>query len=254
MVERPQKDRLSAIILAVILGAIGVHRFYLRQPGLGILYILLLFVGLSPMLGIIDAIAMAVRGEDDFNRRYNPEYYYGRRSIAEHHFKEYAQRRTRRRRKKKQNISDTRSLERLKQKGKREFKQYDLEEAIETFEKGLRLDNKDIPLHFNLACSYSLAENKEQAYAHLSKAVELGFDNYDKIMSHDALAFLRIQDDWDEFRKNGFTLYRKNLETSQGPNLLDQLSRLNNLREAGHLSLEEFRQKKKAILSKSAEE
>lgn len=49
------KDKNVAGILALFLGAFGVHRFYLGQTGLGILYAVFM-TGISTILGIIDAI------------------------------------------------------------------------------------------------------------------------------------------------------------------------------------------------------
>ena len=38
-VQKPKKDKVTAGILAIILGGIGVHKFYLDQIGMGILYL-----------------------------------------------------------------------------------------------------------------------------------------------------------------------------------------------------------------------
>lgn len=62
--------RHFAAILALVLGGYGVHWFYLRRPGRGIVYILLAFTGASIVLGVIDAVRFLWIGEPEFERRY----------------------------------------------------------------------------------------------------------------------------------------------------------------------------------------
>ena len=73
-----------------------------------------------------------------------------------------------------------------------------------------------------------------------------------KIESHDALAFLRIQDEFDQFRKNKYRLSVQNdlLEKkgSENDNLLDQLQKLAELRDKGLLTNDEFLVQKKRLL------
>ena len=63
------KDKNVAGILALFFGALGIHRFYLGQIGLGILY--LFFFWFTWFLGLIDAIAFFAMDKDDFDFRYN---------------------------------------------------------------------------------------------------------------------------------------------------------------------------------------
>ena len=70
------KDKNVAGILALFFGSIGVHRFYVGQVGLGILYILLFpFFGLSFFLSLIDAIVFFSQDKDAFDLKYNKSYY-----------------------------------------------------------------------------------------------------------------------------------------------------------------------------------
>lgn len=64
------KDKTVAGILAILLGGIGVHQFYLGNSGRGILYIVLAFVGVSPILGLIDGIMYLTKPEADFQANY----------------------------------------------------------------------------------------------------------------------------------------------------------------------------------------
>lgn len=66
----PPKDRITAGILAILLGGLGIHHFYLGNTGRGILYIVLGCIGISPILGLIDGILYLVKSEEEFQRNY----------------------------------------------------------------------------------------------------------------------------------------------------------------------------------------
>src|SRR5688500_15022596 len=65
------KNKTTAGLFALFLGWAGIHRFYLGQIGLGILYFFLMFFGVSFILGLIDAIVFFGMDENEFNRKYN---------------------------------------------------------------------------------------------------------------------------------------------------------------------------------------
>lgn len=61
--------RKIAIVLAVFLGWLGAHRFYLGQIGWGIIYLIILYV-FAPLvvaIGLIDAVRYLFMTDDDFN-------------------------------------------------------------------------------------------------------------------------------------------------------------------------------------------
>ena len=64
------KDRTVAGVLAILLGSLGIHHFYLGNTGIGVLYILLGCVGISPVLGLVDGIIYLTKPEDQFQRNY----------------------------------------------------------------------------------------------------------------------------------------------------------------------------------------
>jgi TM2 domain-containing membrane protein YozV len=265
------KDKNVAGILALFFGWLGIHRFYLGQIGLGIVY--LFFFWISWIIALIDAIALFAMDDDEFNRKYNRAYVqqgqgygnYDRRKNRDYRRQERTQGRTeeRRRPSRPQRTTQSREYQRrpkarrenpFKASGIQKFKDYDYDGSIRDFNKALEVAPKDIAIHFNLACAHSLTENADKAFFHLDKAVANGFDDFKRIKEHDALAFLRIQDQFDQFEANGFRITPQLdapkedlLSTPQG-DLLEQLKRLGDLREKGLLTEEEFVAQKRKLL------
>jgi TM2 domain-containing membrane protein YozV len=68
--NRPTSRRKIAIVLAVFLGWLGGHRFYLGQIGLGLLYLVIfyLFAPLVVLLSLIDAIRYLFMSDEDFSQ------------------------------------------------------------------------------------------------------------------------------------------------------------------------------------------
>ncbi len=64
--QRARKDEVLGVILAVFLGDFGVHHFYLRRDGLGVLYLLFFWTGIPAIIAIFEAFFMPGRV-----RRYN---------------------------------------------------------------------------------------------------------------------------------------------------------------------------------------
>lgn len=52
----PVKSKVAAGILAILLGGIGVHKFYLGKVGMGILYLCFCWTGIPAVLGLIEGI------------------------------------------------------------------------------------------------------------------------------------------------------------------------------------------------------
>lgn len=68
---RGGKDKIVAGILALLLGGIGVHRFYLGQAR-GILYLLFCWTFIPAFIALIEAIVFFVTSDDNWNRKYGP--------------------------------------------------------------------------------------------------------------------------------------------------------------------------------------
>lgn len=64
------KSRTVAIALAVLLGGIGLHKFYLNRPGLGVLYVLFCWTLIPAVLGLLEALVYLILSDADFQRLY----------------------------------------------------------------------------------------------------------------------------------------------------------------------------------------
>ena len=65
------KSRMTAVLLAGLLGGVGGHKFYLGQVGLGIVY-LLFFVSLIPsIIAFIEMIIYLTMSDEQFAEKYN---------------------------------------------------------------------------------------------------------------------------------------------------------------------------------------
>ena len=59
--ESVKRDEIVGILLALFLGTFGIHHFYLRRTGLGILYCLIFWTGIPSLLGFIECFFMPGR-------------------------------------------------------------------------------------------------------------------------------------------------------------------------------------------------
>jgi len=93
-----------------------------------------------------------------------------------------------------------------RQAGLRYFRDFEYDRAIIAFERALQKNPRDVASHFNIACSYSCEEEADKAFYHLDRAVALGFADFERVRTHDSLAFLRVQPNYLAFADNGFRL------------------------------------------------
>jgi TM2 domain-containing membrane protein YozV/RNA polymerase subunit RPABC4/transcription elongation factor Spt4 len=68
--RRPLKSKVLAALLAFFLGGFGVHKFYLGEIGLGILYLLFCWTFIPALIAIIEAIVYLAMSEEQFARKY----------------------------------------------------------------------------------------------------------------------------------------------------------------------------------------
>lgn len=262
------KNKKVAAALAFFFGIWGVHRFYLGQRFLGVLYFLMFFFGMAmvidgeeapliavpAILGFIDFVLFMAMPQEDFDERYNKKRLRERRHGRRHYRRTEAYY---------NNAQQSEPTGReYKKWGVEKFRDYDFEGAVDDFERALQFKYEDPATHFNLACCYSILEEPVKSFHHLDQAVSFGFNQLDKIHDHDALSYLRTQPGFDDFVRNGYRQRqelpspRRSFLEVQKPepalessnDLLDQIKRLSELRDKGILTEEEFAQQKRRIL------
>lgn len=253
------RSRTTAALLALFGGVFGMHFFYLGRTGLGIMSVIFTFSGgLAPVaaiIGFINFLILLGMSDGEFDKRYNREKWREqkrRQMDGENPYQETRQNEDARRRMNPtprqapappKPATTSPSKEALKESGLKKYREFDYDSAIEDFGKALAIDNKDVALHWNLACLYSLCEQKELAFYHLQKSVELGFKDYEKIKTHDALAYLRVQPEFEDFARAGF----KMSESMEHSDILQQLKDLSEQRQKGLLTEKEFAEMSKRL-------
>lgn len=242
------KNKNKAGILALLFGWLGIHRYYLNQRGLGITYMIFGILGIvtdTPfflvticLISFVDALLFFTQSKTEFDIKYNST---GNRRAKELKLQQE-------REEKYMKITKDKKRNPYFQKAELAFGNYDFNEAIVNFQKALQTDTNDKDIHYKLACCYSLTEKTKNAIFHLSKAIENGFTDIDKIHSDDALAYLRTQTEFQLFAGNGYQETKLLSESKE--TILDQLERLANLKALGILSEDEFNKEKQKILRK----
>lgn len=64
------KNKLAAGLFAILLGSLGIHKFYLGQIGWGIVYILFCWTGIPGVIGIIEGIIYLTMSDEAFCEKY----------------------------------------------------------------------------------------------------------------------------------------------------------------------------------------
>lgn len=263
-----RKNRLTAAIIAFFGGWFGGHKLYLGQSGQFIFFIFLFFMSINIMrmpltflLSLFDAFKLLSMSDEQFDDKYNKgvsaniprDRLERRRNDQMQQFNRETQDTKSRSQGSKSPFSSSK-VAALKSSGIKKYKDFDLDDAIKDFRTAIEIAPQDVALHFNIACAYSLTENKRLAFEHLAKAVGFGLKDVQKIMTHDDLAFIRIQPEFDVFRASGFRNFTvgQSAETPQknitDEGLLQQLNRLTELKNRGLLSELEFTAEKNKIL------
>ena len=68
----PVKNRIVAALLAIFLGVFGAHKFYLKKPFLGVLFIIGMFIlpGIPAAIGFIEGVILLVQSDEKFEQKY----------------------------------------------------------------------------------------------------------------------------------------------------------------------------------------
>jgi len=62
------KSRTTAGILGILLGSLGVHKFYLGKVGTGILYLVFCWTGVPGIIGLIEGIIYLTQTDQVFSK------------------------------------------------------------------------------------------------------------------------------------------------------------------------------------------
>ena len=64
------KSRMIAAVLAIFLGGLGMHKFYLGQGGMGLLYLLFCWSFIPAIIGLFEGLRFLVMKDEVFERQY----------------------------------------------------------------------------------------------------------------------------------------------------------------------------------------
>jgi len=64
------KSKVVAGLLAIFLGGLGIHKFYLGRVGAGIFCILFCWTGIPEIVGLIEGIVYLCKSDYAFNEKY----------------------------------------------------------------------------------------------------------------------------------------------------------------------------------------
>lgn len=64
------KSRIAAGLFAILLGGIGIHKFYLGRVGQGILFIIFCWTFIPALIGLIEGIIYSTMSDEAFEMKY----------------------------------------------------------------------------------------------------------------------------------------------------------------------------------------
>lgn len=62
----PAKSRVTAGVLGILLGGLGIHKFYLGKIGLGVVYVLFFWTYIPAIIGLVEGIIYLTQNDQDF--------------------------------------------------------------------------------------------------------------------------------------------------------------------------------------------
>jgi len=66
-----EKNRVTAGVLAILLGGLGIHDFYMGRIGVGIIDLLFCWTGIPAIIGLIEGIIFLTESDEKFASRLN---------------------------------------------------------------------------------------------------------------------------------------------------------------------------------------
>ncbi|MFK7107041.1 TM2 domain-containing protein [Flavobacterium oreochromis] len=65
------KSKITAILLTLFLGGIGIHKFYLGQSFKGIIYLIFCWTFIPSILAFVDFVVLLFMSQNTFDIKYN---------------------------------------------------------------------------------------------------------------------------------------------------------------------------------------
>ena len=65
-----RRNRVTAALLALLLGGLGAHKFYLGSIFLGLLYLLFFWTAIPALIGLIEGVYYLTLTDEEFGRKY----------------------------------------------------------------------------------------------------------------------------------------------------------------------------------------
>ncbi len=242
-----RKRKFAAGFLALFFGLFGMHRFYLGQRNLGVLYLAITLtamfilpslgnlVGMMAIISFVDAILIWTSSRASFDEKYNAH-------LVSTQTKEQTEKTAQQ-----SFLKDQFAIH--FQRGTQFYQDYHFQEAIDQLSQAVAIKYDEPEAHFLLARCYSMLENGKKAFAHLDAAVAFGFKSIPLIHELDELAYLRTQAEFDDFVDNGYRILEplppiseeeSRPAASAPPDVLEQLNRLQQLYQDGILTEQEY--------------
>ena len=63
-------EQMAAGILAILLGGLGVHKFYQGNTKLGVIYLCFFWTGIPAVLGLVEGILILIADEREYEQKY----------------------------------------------------------------------------------------------------------------------------------------------------------------------------------------
>lgn len=136
--------------------------------------------------------------------------------------------------------------------------QKDLNKYLATLQQSLSEDSTNPETHFELACFYSLIQDKDKCFEHLNKSVVYGYKNLKNIEKEPDLKWIRHQDEFKAFKANGYKTAPVSTNTvvkiNSKDNYIEELRELGKLKDEGIITEKEFQELKEKILKRVKDE
>lgn len=67
--EKSEKSKVAAGLFGILLGGLGIHKFYMGKVGVGLIYILFCWTGIPAIIGLVEGILYLTESDEKFASR-----------------------------------------------------------------------------------------------------------------------------------------------------------------------------------------